>query len=72
MTQAVIAKISATPRIIRLEPLHAVGDRVPRLLDDSLPYAPTIELNRHAVRSIGRALVPILDPDMAWPIKSSC
>src|SRR5271166_5183620 len=29
MTQAVIAEISAIPRIIRLEPLHAVGHRVP-------------------------------------------
>src|SRR5476649_1465317 len=30
MTKAVTAEISATPRIIRPEPLHAVGDRIPR------------------------------------------
>ena len=66
MTQAVIAEVSATSRIVRLEPPRAVSHLARRWLDDALPHAPTIELNRHAV--INCALVPILHPNMAWII----
>ena len=68
MTQAVIAEVSATSRIVRLEPPRAVSYHARRRLDDALPHAPTIKLNRHSVRSINCALVPILHPNMAWII----
>ena len=65
MTQAVINKVSARCRVVRLEPSRAVSHHVRRY---TLPHTPTIELNRHAVRSINCALVPILHPNMAWII----
>ena len=65
MTQAVISEVSATSRIVRLEPPHAVSHHVRRY---TLPHAPAIELDRHAVRSKDCALVPILHPNVAWII----
>jgi len=65
MTQAVITEVSAACRIVRPEPARAVGHHVRRWSDDALPYAPAIELDRHAVGGISCALVPILRPKVA-------
>ena len=71
MTRAIVAKVSASLRIVRLKSSRTIGDHVRRLFhlrDDALPYAPPIELNRRAVRGLDRALIPSVHPDMAWPV----
>ena len=68
MTQAVIAEVSAVFRIIRLVSPRAVGDHLGRWPEGALPYASTIELNRHAVGRVNRPLIPRLHPNVAWII----